>query len=890
MSCPCKKAVNIFESASTPYRIGKTGENVYQEIEFNFSKWLSEYPDAKIDLLIRAPKNGFYLLAEGITEPIYIWKPTAFDLANPGRATVMARMSSGEVRAKSDTIPFEIVRSMDYNLDISEPGPTRPSLMDEWIEDIYEAAARYPKIGEEDGYWYVWDVVEGEWKKTDTYAGGTEGKGSIVYVTVDADNHASMSASEIIAAVNYGKFPIMDMLGVYIPYAGTDGQRPIFSITSGVAGNAGIQAVTVLVKEDKTWELEFDNSPTKTSELENNSGFVTAQEAVLYTQQSPTPAQQKQARDNIGAASTSDIPSKTSDLTNDSNYLTPAQIVTEGNTVIDPTLLVDGAAADALSVREAFVANVQPLFVDMLSGNWLGSQNAAFSNSAENAEKYFTFSGAAGADTVSVTGGTASISSLTNNQWWRGVVEYDDGHCVPTMVAYQGTADTLSIFPPLDSAVTSGKIMPMMFSIHATSRGYKWYSQHVYSVNAKHCFKSKPIARYRAWNSDAIPFTKINSFWWGENNGNVQRSLQVCNAMLKHLHMSIDKSASAATPKGFSWTVDVGGKTGYAEILMSGNYAADFFEFPQDEGFVIELYQDGVLTETYHKTTVHYERICLDFSACETIELRVCATGNSVTHTIELTEVSVWETGAFDRTELLPFGSVPAQLFDSWGVQFDGATAAEFKRLHSLKLGVTAPWENHSQGGATSAWGRAWFYENVVKYHPTHVLIDFVINDSNSRGTSRFAQTVAGPDGTKYDNVMDTVDEYIDNMLAIIKMAMACGIQPIVCLAPYGENEKPEWSTRLIDAWSVDPERFYFSVLRGAESPQSLDTYAEKTWVEGKGYQTAQDVQTAIANLQTKAITDTGNYYTTDTVEGALQEIGAELAGVNTLIGSGVIS
>lgn len=45
-----------------------------------------------------------------------------------------------------------------------------------------------------------------------------------------------------------------------------------------------------------------------------------------------------------------------------------------------------------------------------------------------------------------------------------------------------------------------------------------------------------------------------------------------------------------------------------------------------------------------------------------------------------------------------------------------------------------------------------------------------------------------------------------------------------------------------------------------------------------------------ISGLQTKTITDTGGYFTTDTVEGALQEIGAEIAGVNTLIGTGVIS
>ena len=43
-------------------------------------------------------------------------------------------------------------------------------------------------------------------------------------------------------------------------------------------------------------------------------------------------------------------------------------------------------------------------------------------------------------------------------------------------------------------------------------------------------------------------------------------------------------------------------------------------------------------------------------------------------------------------------------------------------------------------------------------------------------------------------------------------------------------------------------------------------------------------------SLQTSSITDTGGYFTTDTVEGALQEIGAELAGINTLLGSGVIT
>ena len=85
----------------------------------------------------------------------------------------------------------------------------------------------------------------------------------------------------------------------------------------------------------------------------------------------------------------------------------------------------------------------------------------------------------------------------------------------------------------------------------------------------------------------------------------------------------------------------------------------------------------------------------------------------------------------------------------------------------------------------------------------------------------------------------------------------------------------------------------------GQDGQDGEDGEDGHTPVKGTDYWTAQDqaeiVQDVlgsqeIAALQTKAITDTGGYYTTDTVEGALQEIGAEIAGVNTLIGTGVIS
>ena len=56
----------------------------------------------------------------------------------------------------------------------------------------------------------------------------------------------------------------------------------------------------------------------------------------------------------------------------------------------------------------------------------------------------------------------------------------------------------------------------------------------------------------------------------------------------------------------------------------------------------------------------------------------------------------------------------------------------------------------------------------------------------------------------------------------------------------------------------------------------------------GSSVVTKDEVDEKTAALQPKSITDSGGYFTIDTVEGALQEIGAELAGINTLLGSGI--
>ena len=103
-------------------------------------------------------------------------------------------------------------------------------------------------------------------------------------------------------------------------------------------------------------------------------------------------------------------------------------------------------------------------------------------------------------------------------------------------------------------------------------------------------------------------------------------------------------------------------------------------------------------------------------------------------------------------------------------------------------------------------------------------------------------------------------------------------------------DDTPPYSIWMYEDGEV--QVFEVQSLNGADGQDGADGY---TPVRGTDYWTADDmaaIQSYIdekaAALQPKSITDSGGHFTTDTVEGALQEIGAELAGINTLLGSGI--
>ena len=127
-----------------------------------------------------------------------------------------------------------------------------------------------------------------------------------------------------------------------------------------------------------------------------------------------------------------------------------------------------------------------------------------------------------------------------------------------------------------------------------------------------------------------------------------------------------------------------------------------------------------------------------------------------------------------------------------------------------------------------------------------------------------------------------------------INGADGIGIQSVEQTATSTEDG----GANIITVTKTDGTSSTFTVKNGSKGSTGATGAAGKdgyTPVRGTDYWTADDIaaiQSYIdekaAALQSKSITDSGGHFTTDTVEGALQEIGAELAGINTLLGSGI--
>ena len=452
----------------------------------------------------------------------------------------------------------------------------------------------------------------------------------------------------------------------------------------------------------------------------------------------------------------------------------------------------------SLPVSDAEFNSRIPLFASMFPDFFWVSTNeiAAFSANlskyddgtvASKNNAWFQISGNAGDSYVTViSGGNGDVADITAEERTKPfgcVIMYDDGRYYPCNAQYL-TDTTFSVYPPLKENITSGELAQIRTGIHLSRRGYRAYSQFLYNIEPKYCEKDLYLAKWRR-TDETIPFTYFGESTY--NNFGVYTS-NILTDYINKIYMAayqFGKAQSYQTStanSGIEWTVDIHGLTGYVEFYLGLHGSLTGYEYTNDSAMHCELWVDGIKVDEYVKTSKPCERICLDFNGGQVATLKIYRSNwqDSIMF-VSVNEITWWINRKYKTTgkKLFPRGIVVAQLFDSWGEFDDAESAVYLQNEINGDAGVTVPYYNGSKSNQTSAWGKAWFYNKVQANNPSMVITDFGINDLISSTTQNLPETIEGPDGKTYDNVV-TQEKYNVNMATICDEAIHNKIDPVV--------------------------------------------------------------------------------------------------------------
>lgn len=263
-------------------------------------------------------------------------------LIDKSMADRSTRITGGAVKSASGGLATVTINGYDYSIPYSGTAPTVGSTVRVFIPNG---------------------------NMSDAFIGGGGGGGGSTGTT----NYNNLTNKPSINGITLSGNKTSTELGVY----GT-GNEPTYPVTSvnGQTGDVTIEAGGVTSVNGKSGDVTLTASdvgalpsttkiPSATSDLTNDSGYITAADApvqsvdgqtgevvtnaVKTTAQTLTDAQKAQARTNIGAGTSSfsgayddltgkpPIPSKTSELDNDSGFITNAALAPYAKTVDVPT-------------------------------------------------------------------------------------------------------------------------------------------------------------------------------------------------------------------------------------------------------------------------------------------------------------------------------------------------------------------------------------------------------------------------------------------------------------------------------------------------------------------------------------------------------------------------
>ena len=253
-----------------------------------------------------------------------------------GKYTMQLRAINGDKVKHSDTFDAWIKYSI-------EPASTYDPVPSEFyqIEDnITEINNNPPKPGE-NGYWLIWDVITHQYKESAIPLPD----GTLPEVTADTSgkylsNDGKKAYWAEVQAGTEGKIDKIEVNNVEQPIINKTVNIAVPTKTSDLSNDSGYITNEALNSYATKAEL-----PTKVSQLENDSEYITALGAPVQSVNGKTGDVVLTAVDVGALPSGTKIPNKTSDLINDSGYITESAVPTKTSELINDSGYVDITAA-----------------------------------------------------------------------------------------------------------------------------------------------------------------------------------------------------------------------------------------------------------------------------------------------------------------------------------------------------------------------------------------------------------------------------------------------------------------------------------------------------------------------------------------------------------------
>ena len=167
--------------------LGKQGENLAKQIQFDLSRWISNFGPGTVQLLHqRSGDEAPYPVAVEQEGNLAVWTVTSADTAAAGTGRAELQYYVGDALAKSETWMTKVLPTLG---DASE---TPPEAQKGWVEQVLqagaaaadaadraeEAAVRQPYPNAETGTWWVWNAESGAYEDTGiSYGTGDSGGG-----------------------------------------------------------------------------------------------------------------------------------------------------------------------------------------------------------------------------------------------------------------------------------------------------------------------------------------------------------------------------------------------------------------------------------------------------------------------------------------------------------------------------------------------------------------------------------------------------------------------------------------------------------------------------------------------------------------------------------------